>query len=450
VRQAQAAVLATLLYDDAKKEKDDAAKRKLWEEARGVLRDSVAAAGEGKGDETDLRMLGSFELLLEDYAGAEKAWSALVAADPKDKELPTFKAWWAYSLLRQYKNADALNVIANEQVTDKTPELAYVTAWAKFRTGDDKGAWAALVTASKGGLTIFPHDPLQRDLLVFAGRTGASIDEGVTALQPVFGKTQQYELLAKLGLEAYEFAGRWQDGVTALDKAVAAANGKAPVNDLPILRLKQAEYTIRLDEPVTAAKYGKQSVEALPACAAAPAANKCSTETMSTIVYSVYLMGQLFHVLYATAHDDRYYQPAHDLYQATVSKLTDDKQRTDAQKNADALERSFKAMKAGVGTHSKDAIGALLNRHNQEVQVCFERGLSANPKLSGTLTLNLESDQTGAIKGASTDPKAGADGMSMVAGCVEGKAKTWKIPKRAQAGSTRIKLTYSMSLASKK
>ena len=28
------------------------------------------------------------------------------------------------------------------------------------------------------------------------------------------------------------------------------------------------------------------------------------------------MMGRLFHFLYATAHDDRYYQPAHDLYAA--------------------------------------------------------------------------------------------------------------------------------------
>ncbi|HUS27737.1 MAG TPA: AgmX/PglI C-terminal domain-containing protein [Kofleriaceae bacterium] len=444
-RQAQAAVLATLIYDDAKKAKDEAEKQKMWSEARGVLRDSVTAAGEGKGDPTDLRMLGSFELLLEDYAGAEKAWSALVASDPKDKELPTFKAWWAYALLRQYKSADALNVIANEQITDKTPELAYVMAWAKFRTGDDKGAWQAISLAAKGGTSLFPHDPLLRDMLLFAGRTGASIDEAVASLQPVFGKAQQYELLAKLGLESYQYAGRWQDGVMVLEKAVTASGGKVPVNDMPVLRFEQADYTVRLDDPVASAKFGKLAVDALPACGA-----KCPPQDMATIVYSVYLMGQLFHVLYATAHDDRYYQPAHDLYQATVSKLTDDKQRGDAQKNADALERSFKAMKAGVGTHSKDAIAALLNRHNQEIQACFERGLAANPKLSGTVTLNLESDQTGAIKGASTEPKAGTEGMSMVAGCVETHAKAWKLPKRAQAGSTRIKMSYSMSVAAKK
>ena len=36
-------------------------------------------------------------------------------------------------------------------------------------------------------------------------------------------------------------------------------------------------------------------------------------------------------------------------------------------------------MKAGVGTHDKDAIGALLSRHNQEVQACYERASRRTP-----------------------------------------------------------------------
>jgi hypothetical protein len=442
MRQAQAAILATMLYQDAKKAQGEE-QTKLYNEARQVLRDSVAAAGEGKADETDLRMLGSYELLLEDYAGAEKAWGALVQQAPKDKDVATNKAWWAYSLLKQYKNADALNVVKDEAVTEKTPELAYVTAWAKFRTGDDKGAWDALVMASKGGAGVLTREPLTRDLLLFAGRTGASVDAALKDLTPFWGKTQQYELLAKLGLESYQFAGRWADGVAALDKAIAVVGAaKVPPNDLPVVRYEQADYTIRLDDPAAAATFGKQAVEALPACG-----TKCSAKDMATVVYSVYLMGRLFHVLYATAHDDRYYQPAHDIYQLTVSKLTDNAQRAEAQKDADALERSFKAMKAGVGTHDKAAIGALLNRHAQEIQACYERGLAANPKLSGTLVLNLESDQGGAISGASTEPKAGMEGMSMVAQCAADRAKAWKLPKRAQAGTTRIKLSYSLSAA---
>ena len=130
-----------------------------------------------------------------------------------------------------------------------------------------------------------------------------------------------------------------------------------------------------------------------------------------------------------------------------------DKVREEAAKDQANLEGSFKAMKAAYGTHDKGAIGALLGRHNQEVQACYEQGLAANPKLGGSLVVNLESDQTGAIKGATTQPAAGLQDMAMVAGCVAARAKSWNLPKRANGngapGVTRIKLTYSMSVAKK-
>jgi hypothetical protein len=37
--------------------------------------------------------------------------------------------------------------------------------------------------------------------------------------------------------------------------------------------------------------------------------------------------------------------------------------------------------------------------------------------------------------------------MAAVASCVEAKAKSWKLPTRAQPGSTRIKASYSLSPA---
>lgn len=442
-KEAQAAILATMLYQESKNAKGDEQK-KLQADARQVLRDAAANSGD-KVDEITLRLLGSYELLLEDYPAAEKAWGGLVAKAPKDKEVLTNKAWWAYSLLKQYKNADALAVVKDEPLSDKTPELAYVAAWAKWRTGDEAGAWNAILTAAKGWGGMPGRDALDRDLLLFAGRTNTSVADAVTALTPFYGKSkdQQYELLAKLGLQSYQYAGRWADGVNALEQALKATD-KVPPNDLPVIRYQQADYTVRLDDPATAAKFATQAVEALPKCGP-----KCSPKDMDAIVQSVYVMARLFHNLYATAHDDRYYQPAHDLYQLTLPKLTDDSMRKDAQQAADYLERSFKSMKAGVGTHDKQTISALLNRHNQEAQACYEHALASNPKLTGSVVVNLESDQTGAIKGVSTEPKAGLADLSAVAGCIADQAKSWKLPTRAQAGSTRIKLTYAVAPAKK-
>ena len=123
----------------------------------------------------------------------------------------------------------------------------------------------------------------------------------------------------------------------------------------------------------------------------------------------------------------------------------DGTKRAEAQKNLATLEATLKNTKAGTGTHDKGAIGALINRHNQEVQACYEAALAANPKLGGSLTVNLEADQTGGVKGVSTEPKAGLADLAAVAGCVAEHAKGWKLPKRGMAGNTRIKVGYQLS-----
>ncbi len=439
-KEAQAAILATLLYQ---KSKDDKASEKaLFGEGRQALRDAAQGSGD-KVDEITLRMLGSYELLLEDFPAAEKAWGALVNKAPKDKEAGFNRAWWAYSLLKQFKNAEALAVVKDEALSDKQPELAYATAWAKWRNNDDAGAWTAIVAAAKGWGQNTGRDALDRDVYLFAGRSNVSLAEVTPQMFAVFGakqKGQQYGVLAKLGLQSYGFAGRWADGVAALETAADLAGETIPANDRPVVRYSQADFQVRLDTPDTAAKYALKAVEALPGCGA-----KCSEKDKQDIVYGVYGMGRLFHVLYATANDVRYYQPAHDLYAATVSLIMDDAKRAEAQKDQTVLEQTLKNTKAGTGTHDKGAIGALLGRHNQEVQACYEAILAANPKLGGTVIVNLEADASGAIKGVSTEPKAGLADIAAVAGCVGEHAKTWKLPKRGMPGSTRIKLSYTMS-----
>ncbi|MBA3464249.1 MAG: AgmX/PglI C-terminal domain-containing protein [Deltaproteobacteria bacterium] len=439
-KEAQAAILATLLYQQSKVDKTK--EKELWIEARQALRDAAKISGD-KVDEITLRLLGSYELLLEDYAAAETAWAALVNADPKNKEALYSRAWWAFALLKQFKNPAALDVVKNEALSDKQPELAYVTAWAKWRASDDAGAWTAIVTAANGWGNMAGREALDRDVYLFAGRSNVSLAETTPAMFKVFNakqKAQQYEVLAKLGLQSYGFAGRWADGVAALDQAVALAGASVPVNDLPVLRYSQADFTVRLDAPEVAAKYGKQAIEAMPACGA-----KCSEKEKQDLIGALQGMGLLFHVLYATANDLRYYQPAHDLYTATISLIMDGTKRAEAQKNLATLEATVKNTKAGTGTHDKGAIGALVNRHNQEVQACYEAQLAANPKLGGNLTLNLESDNTGAVKGVATEPKAGLADLSAVAGCVAEHAKGWKLPKRGMAGNTRIKVVYALS-----
>ncbi|MBA3500410.1 MAG: AgmX/PglI C-terminal domain-containing protein, partial [Deltaproteobacteria bacterium] len=244
----------------------------------------------------------------------------------------------------------------------------------------------------------------------------------------------------KLGLKAYGFSGRWSDAVACLDKALTLVGKAAPTNDVPVVRYSQADFTVRLDNPEQAAKYAKASIDALPGCG-----TKCTPKEQQDLISAVAGIARVFHFVYATSNDVRYFQPANDLYLMTIPLIMDATVRAERNSDAEKLQRTMKNTKAGTGTHDKDAIRVLAERHNGEIQTCYENVLIGNPKLGGNVSLMLESDQTGVVKGASTEPKGGVADMAAVATCVTDAAKTWKLPKRGMPGNSRIKLTYTLS-----
>ncbi|HET7502914.1 MAG TPA: AgmX/PglI C-terminal domain-containing protein [Kofleriaceae bacterium] len=454
-KQAQAAVLATMLYRESKATKDKDKEKALLTDARQVLREVAQQAGDKAVDEITLRMLGSYELepQLADYPAAETAWRTLIEKDPKSKELTYNRAWLAYAQLKQFKNADALATVSADKVDDKQPELAYVTAWAKWRARDNAAAWQAISAAAKGWGQNANRDELEANVLMFAGRAGVPLDQALPVLTMIAKdkaaavkqtKHEQmlYELVAKLGLSGYGLVGRWADGVAALDKAASISGDAVPVNDRVVIRYSQADFTVRLDAPDAAAAFAKQAIEAIGPCG-----NKCTEKDKADIVQGIYLMGRLFHILFATANDHRYYEPARDLYGLTIPLLSDASLKTQAQKDAKVLETTVKNIKVGTGTHDKGALGALLARHTPEIQACYEAVLGTNPKLGGTIKLDLESDETGAIKGAASEPKAGASELPAVAECIVEHARQWKLPRRGMAGKTRIHASFSFSVA---
>ena len=197
---------------------------------------------------------------------------------------------------------------------------------------------------------------------------------------------------------------------------------------------------MRLDNPEQAAKYAKMAVDSLPACG-----QKCNAEKQQNLIGAVGGIARIFHFVYATSNDVRYYDPANQLYLMVIPLIMDANVRAERNTDADKLQKTMKNTKVGTGTHDKDAIRVLAERHNAEIQTCYENVLLANPKLAGNLVLNLESDQTGVIKGASTEPKGGVADMAAVATCVTEAAKTWKLPTRGMAGNSRIKLSYTFS-----
>lgn len=465
-KQAQAAIYATLLYKEARADK--AKERANLTEARNALKEVADAVGDKAIDEITLRLLGSYDLLIaamadsdkersENYDAAEKAWQALLAMvekDPKNKDIADVRTGLAYTQLRRFKNAEALATVGTDKPDEKQPELAYVTAWAKLRAGDGAGAWQAIAAAARG-FTGVNADDLEREVLWFAGRADVPLDQAAATIavlakarataakQPQLEQRTQYELLARLGLVSYALTARWADAIAALDKAAATAGeGLPPPNDLPVIRYSQADFAVRLDTPDVAAKFARQAIDAYKPCA-----EKCTAKDKADTIKNVYFLALLFHSLYATANDQRYYQPAHDLYDATIP-LLDAATQAQAQKDkvVQKLETTLKNMKVGTGTHDKNALGALLPRHDLEAQACYEAALQTNPKLAGNVVVNIEADASGAVKGVSTEPKAGAADLSAVAGCIASRVKQWKLPKRGMAGTTRIKMTFGLSV----
>jgi tetratricopeptide (TPR) repeat protein len=437
-KQAQAAILATMLYLESKAS-EKAKETELLTEARQVLRDVAQQAGDKAIDEITLRLLGSYELLLDDYPAAEKAWQTLIEKDPKSKELSYNRAWLAYSQLKQFKNAEALASLGPDKPDDKQPELAYVAAWARWRANDNPGAWQAISMAVRGWGANANREDLERDVLMFAARARVSVEPAVALVTGALatGKLPQYQLVARLALTGYGATGRWPEAIGALDKAVEIAGNDVPPGDRPVIRYSQADYTIRLDTPDVAARYSRQAIEALGPCGAA--CNKADT------VQRVFHMARLFHILYANANDNRYYQPAHELYGLVLPHL-DATTRAQTEKDIKVLETTLKNLKVGTGTHDKNAMENLLKYRNPEVEACYEMVLQTNPKVGGSVELQLESDATGVIKGVSTTPKAGLADISAVAGCIADRARQWKLTKRGMKGTTRIKMTYTLSV----
>lgn len=437
VKQAHAVGLATMIYLEAKA-KGGEDEKKMMDDARKVLRDVVTAVGD-KVEDVSLLFLASYEMYFEDFPAADKAWAALLTKSPKDPQAPYFKTWWSYALLKQFKNAEALAVVKDEPLTN--PELAYAIAWAKWRTNDDAGAWQAMVAAAKGWTG--DRKIIDEEIYLFAARTNTPMEQAAKELFEVFKAKQnapQYDVLVKLGVEAYGYSGRWADAIATIDKALMLIGKAVPAQHVPDLRYSQADFMVRLDNPEQAAKYAKQAIEALPACGA-----KCSPEKQQNLIGAVGGIARVFHFVYATSNDVRYYGPANELYLMVIPLIMDANVRAERNSDAGKLQATMKNTKVGTGTHDKDAIRVLAERHNGEVQTCYEGVLVANPKLGGNLTLNLESDATGAIKGASTEPRGGVADMAAVATCVTEAAKTWKLPKRGMAGNTRIKLSYTFA-----
>jgi hypothetical protein len=434
-REAMSQVLATQLFQASRAE-TGGNEKPLLEEARQVMRDALKGATSPP-DANTLRLQGAFEILTGDFAAAAVAWEQLTNLNPADKEVATFRAWWAYSLLAIGKNAEALAVVKDVTPQLKQPELAYVTAWARWRGGDNAGAWQAMRAAAIG----WPEKrnaTIERELIIFAGRAMAPVAEAITVVTAFAGpqKAEQYASLFKLS-QSMSSAGRYADTIQAIDAALRAVGEDVPKQDPPKLRFQQAELTLRLDDPLTGTRLGKQALDALATCGA-----DCTDN--ADVIAAVQRVATFYHSIYSTSQDSRFYPATHDLYAALLKVIGADK-KPELQKLAENLEKTKKSLRAGGGIHDKEIVAALLGLHTQEILACYEAKLSGSPQLAGMLILNLEFEAKGAATGVTSTPPAGDEGLAAVATCAIAQARAWRLPARGKPGVSRVTLSYDMS-----
>lgn len=438
-REARAQILATLLFRASRSEPADKSKLML-EEARNGLRTALQGATQTP-DVNTLRMLGAYEYLVGDLAGSAEAWGKLVASFPQDKEVESFRTWWVYCLLLSNKNAEAAAVVKGVVPSVKAPELAYVTAWARWRTGDNAGAWQAMRAASIGWPDKTKATAVERDLILMAARTGAAVAEAKLVASAFVGKDPawQYSILFRFS-QFLTSSGRYPDTIAAVDAALQAGGAMVAQQDPPKLRFQQAELTLRFDDPVSGARLGKQALDALTTCGAA-----CTDR--ADVVAAVQRIATFFHSIYGTSHDQRYYAPAKELYDGVLA-ATEAAKKPAVQQLIAQLEQTKKAIRPGGGVHDKEIVAALLGLHAQEVLACYENAMvPAVATFSGDLSLVLEFNAQGAVTGVTSTPPAGEADLAAVAKCASERARVWRLPARGKPGVSRVTLNYGLSLS---
>ena len=383
-----------------------------------MLRDAAKISGD-KVDEITLRLLGSYELLLEDYAAAEKAWAHARQQGPEEQGDAVQPAWWAYSLLKQFKNAEALAVVKDETLSDKQPELAYATAWAKWRTNDDAGAWNAIVVARQGLGQRRGQGSARRDVYMFAGRSNVSLAEITPQMFTLFGakqKGQQYAVLVEARPQVVQLRrplGRRRRRARQGDRRSRATRSRSTTSRC--IRYQQADFTVRLDTPDVAAKYALEALKAIPPCG-----TKCSEQDKQDLTYGVFGIGPP--VPRALRDGER-----RPLLPAGARSLHGDGRHPDGRREArrgaeeprharaDAEEHEGRHRHARQGRDRRRCSTATTRKSRPATRRRSRRTRSS----AARVTVNLEADATGAIKGVSTEPKSGLADLSAVAGCVE-------------------------------
>src|SRR5678816_2639338 len=100
------------------------------------------------------------------------------------------------------------------------------------------------------------------------------------------------------------------------DRGLTLGGKDVAPNVVPVARYSQADFTVRLDDPAGSEKYAELALDALVACG-----TKCPSKDQQDIINAIGGIARVFHFVYATANDIRYYEPANKLYLAVIPKI---------------------------------------------------------------------------------------------------------------------------------
>jgi hypothetical protein len=378
------------------------------EEALKVLTEAAAQPGASE------ELLWAYAVA-EHYAGdpakAKGAWDALIGKFAASKQLARYQA------LRNVIDLKERAPLSQSQPAslDGAPyEAAYVMAWTRFRGGDAAGAQAALLAAAERWTNLESLVNLRRDFILIMTRTGGSPQVALPALGELVKKDNgDWDKVAGLLAEAYGGAGEFAASIEVYD--VLFQN--APPEKQSELRLLQALAWTRLVEPAKAAQALAEAwkkLDGLPAAA---------DPLRDAVAKRIGDLGIRFHFFFQKSRDERFLQPAKDLYALYLSIPG----RADAAKVKDeylpALEQTVKvyAEAKGVGELPADLVKRHMSLYLEQVGACYEAALQSDPALTSEQSLSVSVAADGKV----TEAAASDDNVGK---CIAGRAKSWVFP----------------------
>lgn len=409
----------------------------LRTEARAALRAERArgraATPRPPADPTTLQMLAVAESWLGDEAAASAALEELLARRPPIASPAPVRLALVASYLRQHRVVDASRLTAAWQPSEQEPAEAYALAWVALEAGDAARARQAIARAASTWREESTRAVVDRDLLLVLARTRTEPREAMRITAEVAGADADRRYRRAYALsDAYRDAGDYEAAAATLELLLADGSRQVPPDDRVGFRYRQADYAFRLGRPAEAAARAIEAAEALGPCGAA-----CPPATHQAVADRILKLAQFSHTVYARSQDGAHYDAAVTLYQRYAAIPG----RADAD-SARGFLASLRETKAGAdpaaGKHDPEVLSNYLAARHEVLAACYEAALVAQPALDGSLRLTLEIAADGAVRGATSEPPPGAEGMPLVSACAIARARAWRFPARALPGTTTL------------